>query len=97
MPGARYTKSFNTLTSAFQAEAADRPEEERVVQWICGDDEEAKRLALDLAGRLVLGRALDAGPLANARGLEGMTAVILNLNRRYGGAASIRITGLRIP
>jgi len=64
---------------------------------VCGDDEEAKRLALDLAGRLVLGRALDAGPLANARGLEGMTAVILNLNRRYGGAASIRITGLRRP
>ena len=64
---------------------------------VCGDDEEAKRLALDLAGHLVVGRALDAGPLANARGLEGMTAVILNLNRRYGGAASIRITGLRSP
>jgi predicted dinucleotide-binding enzyme len=62
---------------------------------ICGDDEETKRLALDLAGKLVGGRALDAGPLANARGLEGMTAVILNLNRRYGGAASIRIVGLR--
>jgi predicted dinucleotide-binding enzyme len=61
---------------------------------ICGDDEEAKRLSLELAGKLVTGRALDAGPLANARGLEGMTAVILNLNRRYGGAASIRITGI---
>src|SRR6516164_7974501 len=33
MPGARYTKSFNTLTSAFQAEVADRPPETRVVQW----------------------------------------------------------------
>ena len=61
---------------------------------VCGDDEEAKRLSLELAGKLVSGRALDAGPLANARGLEGMTAVILNLNRRYGGAASIRITGI---
>lgn len=62
---------------------------------VCGDEGEAKRLALELAGKLVRGRALDAGPLANARGLEGMTAVILNLNRRYGGAASVRITGLR--
>lgn len=61
---------------------------------VCGDDEDAKRLALDLAAKLVRGRALDAGPLANARGLEGMTAVILNLNRRYGGAASVRITGI---
>jgi predicted dinucleotide-binding enzyme len=42
MPGARYTKSFNTLTSAFQAEAADRPETDRVVQWVCGDDADAK-------------------------------------------------------
>ena len=48
MPGARYTKSFNTLTSAFQAEAAGRTGAERVVQWICGDDEEAKRVVAGL-------------------------------------------------
>jgi predicted dinucleotide-binding enzyme len=42
MPGARYTKSFNTLTSRFQEEAASRQGDERVVQWICGDDAEAK-------------------------------------------------------
>jgi predicted dinucleotide-binding enzyme len=42
MPGARYTKSFNTLTSGFQAQAADRPEPEKIVQWLCGDDDEAK-------------------------------------------------------
>ena len=48
MPGARYTKSFNTLTSAFQAEAAGREGRERVVQWICGDDAEAKELLASL-------------------------------------------------
>jgi 8-hydroxy-5-deazaflavin:NADPH oxidoreductase len=48
MPGARYTKSFNTLTSAFQAEVADRPESERVVQWVCGDDPEAKEVVMGL-------------------------------------------------
>ena len=42
MPGARYTKSFNTLTAAFQAEAAGRLDDQRVVQWLCGDDLEAK-------------------------------------------------------
>lgn len=46
--GARYTKSFNTLTSAFQAEAAFRPEADRVVQWVCGDDEEAKEVVMGL-------------------------------------------------
>jgi predicted dinucleotide-binding enzyme len=48
MPGARYTKSFNTLTSAFQAELADRPESDRVVQWVCGDDPEAKEIVMGL-------------------------------------------------
>lgn len=42
MPGARYTKSFNTLNAAVQEETADRKGDERVVQWICGDDEDAK-------------------------------------------------------
>jgi 8-hydroxy-5-deazaflavin:NADPH oxidoreductase len=48
MPGARYTKSFNTLTSAFQADVASRRGDDRVVQWICGDDPEAKRLVAGL-------------------------------------------------
>jgi predicted dinucleotide-binding enzyme len=46
--GARYTKSFNTLTAAFQAEAAFRPEADRVVQWVCGDDEDAKKVVMGL-------------------------------------------------
>jgi predicted dinucleotide-binding enzyme len=46
--GARYTKSFNTLTSAFQAEAAFRPEDERAVQWVCGDDVVAKQVVMGL-------------------------------------------------
>jgi predicted dinucleotide-binding enzyme len=48
MPGARYVKSFNTLTAGFQAEAAERSGDERVVQWICGEDAEAKQLVAAL-------------------------------------------------
>lgn len=48
MPGVRYVKSFNTLTARFQEEAAERNGSERVVQWICGDDNEAKRLVAGL-------------------------------------------------
>lgn len=61
---------------------------------VCGDDAPGKALALTLAGKLVAGRALDAGPLASARTLEGLTAVIINLNRRYRGHAGITVTGL---
>jgi 8-hydroxy-5-deazaflavin:NADPH oxidoreductase len=60
---------------------------------VCGDDADAKRVALDLARPLVRGRALDAGPLANARALEGMTAVILHVNRTYKVVAGLRLTG----
>ena len=61
---------------------------------ICGDDPEAKELALALAALVVTGRALDAGPLASARALEGLTAVIVNLNKRYRAHAGMQVTGL---
>ena len=53
-----------------------------------------QRHSLELAAKVVAGRALDAGPLASARALEGLTAVIVNLNKRYKGHAGVRITGL---
>jgi predicted dinucleotide-binding enzyme len=69
VPGARYTKSFNTLTSAFQAEVAFRPEADRVVQWVCGDDEDAKKVVADLiadAGYV----PIDVGANADAAVME---------------------------
>jgi hypothetical protein len=81
---------LHSLAAAHLAEG--EPPDEDVL--VCGEESEAKRLALELGGALVAGRAVDAGPLANARGLEGMTAVILNVNRRYRTAAGIRITGI---
>ena len=69
MPGARYTKSFNTLTSSFQAEAAGRPEGDRVVQWICGDDAGAK----EVVARLIADAGyapVDLGGTADAAVIE---------------------------
>jgi hypothetical protein len=62
--------------------------------FVCGDDAGVKTLALELADRITAGRALDAGPLESARALEGLTAVIVNLNKRYRGHAGIKVTGL---
>lgn len=71
--------------------AKPEPVEQDVL--VCGDDP-TKQLALELAQPLVAGHAIDAGPLANSRGLEGLTAVILNVNKRYRTIAGIRLTGL---
>jgi len=71
--------------------AAAPPDEDA---FVCGNDPEAKKLALELAAGVISGRALDAGPLASARTLEGLTAVIVNLNKRYRAHAGIRVTGI---
>ena len=77
--------------AAPRLEQPDPPDEDALV---CADDDEAKRLSLELGSRLVAGRAIDAGPLANARALEGLTAVLLHVNRRYKTNAGLRLTGL---
>jgi 8-hydroxy-5-deazaflavin:NADPH oxidoreductase len=61
---------------------------------VCGDDERAKELALELAAHAVSGRAIDAGPLKNARALEGLTGVIVAVNKRHKAHAGVRLTGL---
>ena len=80
---------LHSLAASNLAEAP--PEEDALV---CGDDAAAKELALELAQKLVSGRAIDCGPLASARALEGMTAVIVNVNKRYKAHAGVRVTGL---
>ena len=71
----------------------DGPPEEDVL--VCGDDEEAKAAVLELAERITSGRAVDCGPLASARALEGLTAVIVNVNKRYKAHVGVRLSGLR--
>jgi NADPH-dependent F420 reductase len=77
--------------SAFDLSSGAAPDLDAL---ICGDDPGVKKLVLELAGRLVGGRAVDVGPLANSRALEGMTAVILNVNKEFGVHAGLRLTGL---
>ena len=70
----------------------EAPDEDALV---CGDDADAKAIVLELAERITAGRAIDCGPLASARALEGLTAVIVNINKRYKAHAGIRVTGVR--
>lgn len=61
---------------------------------LVGDDKEAKNVVA-LLGRAIGLRVLDAGPLSNAGPLEGITALLVSLNRTYKTKHSgITITGL---
>ena len=61
---------------------------------VCGKSKAAREEVIELTKAIPGTRALDAGPLANALIIEGMTAVIINLNKRYKGHAGLRVTGL---
>ncbi len=61
---------------------------------ICGDDADARRIAMKLVEQVGL-RAIDAGAAHHARAVEGLTPLLLELNRRYKTQeAGVRITGL---
>jgi hypothetical protein len=69
MPGARYVRAFNTLTSSFQAASSSRPSNERAVVFLCGDYLEAKRVV----GHLIEDAgfaAVDLGSTADAAVME---------------------------
>jgi len=90
-PGARMVAGFHTVSAKALAKV-DEPLDEDVI--LCGDDDEAKALVGALAERIVAGRAVDAGRLEVARWLEPVTAVLLNVNRRYKASSGVRVTGL---
>ena len=62
---------------------------------VCSDDDEAKRVACELAEKIPGARALNGGKLENARIVESITALLIGLNVRYKvHTAGIRFTGL---
>lgn len=90
-PRARVVAGFHTLSAKVLADTAE-PLDEDVL--LCGDDGEAKEAVAAIADRLVEGRAVDCGRLEVARWLEPLTAVLLNVNRRYKTNSGVRVTGL---
>jgi NADPH-dependent F420 reductase len=78
--------------AAHELASLDHPLDADVL--VCGDDAAAKATAMRLIADLGV-RALDAGPLSMAPVLEGLTAVMVRLNRRYKSkAAALKITGV---
>lgn len=61
---------------------------------VCADDRDARREVMAVAEKLTGVRAVDAGPLAYARYVEGITALLISLNRRYKTQSGVHITGL---
>ncbi len=62
---------------------------------ICGDSADAKAAVAELVALIPGARAVDAGPLENARLIENVAALVISLNLRHKSKhGGIRITGL---
>jgi len=91
LPRARMVAAFHHAAPRLLADP-DRQVETDVL--VAGDDPAAKALVLELADQIPGCRGVDAGPLRLARQLEGFTAVIVGINRRYKIHAGLRISRL---
>jgi len=61
---------------------------------VCGDNEAAKQKVMEVIRRIGA-RSFDAGPAANAYVIEGLTGVLISLNRKYKSKhASVKVTGI---
>ena len=91
MPGSTVAAAFHTI-SAHDLLVPDRPVESDVV--VCADDAQAREVVMALAEKIRGVRAINGGGLHNARYVEGLTALLLNINRIYETRSAIRIVGV---
>jgi len=61
---------------------------------VSGDDAAARARVAALVARIPALRAIDVGPLRTVRAVEGITALLVNLNRRHHARTAVRIVGL---
>ncbi len=60
---------------------------------VCADDLETARVVMQLAEAAGM-NAYYAGSLENALIVEGLTSLLISINKHHGGHASIRVTGI---
>jgi 8-hydroxy-5-deazaflavin:NADPH oxidoreductase len=91
LPDARVAAAFHHI-AAHELSSSDHPIECDLLT--CGGDAHARNVVTEL-GRAMGLRTLDVGALSNAGVIEGITAVLATINRRYKLKNSgIKITGL---
>jgi hypothetical protein len=94
LPGADIVSAFKTL-SATQLVNVSSPL--RGDTFVCGDVSRAKTFVFELIARMPNLRAIDAGPLRNARYVEAATVLLLEINHHYKATTSLQLLGLGQP
>ena len=86
------------VTGAFQTVSAEELQEPNTVLdgdvIVCSDHQSAKDLVFGLVSKISNLRPVDGGILANAKYVEQITPLLVNINRIYKIHAGIKIVGL---
>ena len=90
-PGVSVAAAFqNVPASALKKNLGERLDLDVLV---CADDLEAAQVTMQLAEAAGM-NAYYAGGLENALIVEGLTSLLISINKHHGGHASIRVTGV---
>lgn len=91
VPGAQVVAAFQNVSAEELMDPQVDMEGDVVV---CSDHADAKKLVMGLADKIRSLRGIDGGALANAKYVEQITPMLVNINRIYKTHASIKITGV---
>jgi len=89
--GVAVVSALHTVSAIALAEPRQQLDEDVLVT---GDARAAKRRVAELIERIDGLRAVDCGPLENARMAEGLTPLLIAVNIRYKAHAGVKLTGL---
>ena len=91
LPGALVAAAFQNVSAEELQEPGTAMEGDVI---ICSDHPEAKELVTGLVPKIPNLRPVDGGSLANAKYVEQITPLLVNINRIYKIHAGIRVVGL---
>lgn len=92
VPTARLVGAFHHVSAVTLWGEEEYLDHEDVL--VCGDDADAKAVAIELARAVTSRDGVDAGRLRIARQLEPWTAVLISINKRYRTRSGTAISGL---
>jgi predicted dinucleotide-binding enzyme len=92
VPGARLVGAFHHVSAVTLWGDQEYLDHEDVL--VCGDDQDAKAVAIELARAVTSRAGVDAGRLRLARQLEPWTAVLISINKRYKTRSGTSISGI---
>ncbi len=86
------------VVAAFQNVSAEELQDPQVDMQgdvvVCSDYADARKLVMELADKIPSLRGVDGGTLDNARYVEQITPLLVNINRIYRTHSGIKITGV---